>query len=234
MNSLSRVIQYASVAALAIAALAGCASPQHINTLQDDPDFAPIMPEPEEHQAIPSGSLFNTTYVNNLYSDNKAHRVGDIISVILQERTQANKQARTEIAKENTANLDPIIGPGGNPITINGKSLTFGINQNTDFSGDTRADQGNSLKGAISVHVLRVLPNGNLMIRGEKWMTLNNGDEYIRLTGIIRSEDISSTNTILSTKVANARIQYSGTGAFSEAQEQGWLTKFFNSGWWPI
>jgi flagellar L-ring protein precursor FlgH len=84
------------------------------------------------------------------------------------------------------------------------------------------------------VHVLKVLPNGNLMIRGEKWLTLNNGDEYIRLTGVIRPKDINSNNTILSTKVANARIQYAGTGSFADANEQGWLTKFFNSSWWPL
>ncbi len=72
------------------------------------------------------------------------------------------------------------------------------------------------------------------MIRGEKWLTLNNGDEYIRLTGVIRSKDINSNNTILSNKVANARIQYAGTGSFADANEQGWLIKFFNSTWWPF
>lgn len=84
------------------------------------------------------------------------------------------------------------------------------------------------------MHVLRVLPNGNLMIRGEKWLTLNKGDEYIRLTGIIRPQDITSSNTITSHKVANARIQYSGTGTFAEVNEQGFLSKFFNSSWWPL
>ena len=82
--------------------------------------------------------------------------------------------------------------------------------------------------------VVNVLPNNNLIIRGEKWLTLNAGDEYIRLTGIIRPEDISPGNQIESSKIANARIQYSGTGSFSEAQQQGWLTRFFNSSWWPL
>ena len=72
------------------------------------------------------------------------------------------------------------------------------------------------------------------MIRGEKWMTLNNGDEYIRLTGVIRSKDISSSNTIMSHKVANARIQYAGTGTFADNNKQGWLTRFFSSSWWPL
>jgi len=212
----------------------GCASIEQTKTLPNDPDFAPILPEMEEEPIVPTGSLFKVNYVNNIYSDSKAHRVGDIISVILNESTQAQKNAKTELKKANSATLDPITGLGGLPVTFKGDAIQLGINQSSDFKGDAKTNQGNSLAGNISVHVLRVLPNGNLMIRGEKWMTLNNGDEYIRLTGIIRSQDISATNTIISSKVANARIQYAGTGAFAEAQEQGWLTKFFSSSWWPI
>jgi len=214
--------------------LSGCAATKHADVLPDDPEFAPILPEVEEEAVVPTGSLFKASYVNNIYSDAKAHRVGDIISVVLSESTQAQKNAKTEITKDNTANLAPITGFGGNSINLKGKSIQFGFNQASDFSGDSKSNQGNSLSGNISVHVLRVLPNGNLMIRGEKWLTLNSGDEYIRLTGVIRPQDISSGNTIQSNKVANARIQYSGTGAFAEAQEQGWLSRFFNGSWWPL
>ena len=154
--------------------------------------------------------------------------------MILSESTQAQKNAKTELKKENSNTLSPIIGLGGTPATFKGDSIEFSYDNDSDFKGDSKANQSNSLSGHISVHVLRVLPNGNLMIRGEKWMTLNNGDEYIRLTGVIRSKDISSTNTIMSSKVANARIQYSGTGTFSDVQEQGWLSKFFSSSWWPL
>lgn len=202
--------------------------------LPNDPDFAPILPEAEEERIVPSGSLFKPHYVNNIYSDSKAHRVGDIISVILSESTQAKKNAKTELKKENETTLDPVVGLGGVPVTIGGQAMQFGISQDSNFKGDSKADQGNSLSGNISVHVLKVLANGNLMIRGEKWLTLNNGDEYIRLTGVIRSKDINSNNTIMSNKVANARIQYSGTGSFADVNEQGWLTKFFNSTWWPF
>ena len=220
---------------LLIAQLSACSNTVELSkALPNDPDFAPILPEVEEATLIPTGSLFKENYVNNIYSDSKAHRVGDIIAVILSESTQANKNAKTELKKENNASLDPIIGLAGNPLNIGGQSVQFGLNQNSKFKGDSKADQGNSLSGDISVHVLRVLPNGNLMIRGEKWITLNNGDEYIRLTGVIRPKDINSNNTILSNKVANARIQYSGTGSFADTNEQGWLTKFFNSSWWPL
>lgn len=214
--------------------LSACATIEQAKILPDDPDFAPIMPEQEEQMMIPTGSLFKPNYVNNIYSDSKAHRVGDIISVILSENTQAKKNAKTELKKANSGALQPLIGLGGTPATFNGNSIQLGYDQENDFKGDSKSNQSNSLNGNISVHVLRVLPNGNLMIRGEKWLTLNNGDEYIRLTGVIRSKDIGSNNTIISSKVANARIQYSGTGTFADAQEQGWLAKFFSSSWWPI
>jgi len=223
------------LALMLISQLSACSNTVELSkVLPNDPDFAPILPEAEEEAIIPTGSLFRENYVNNIYSDSKAHRVGDIISVILSESTQAKKNAKTELKKENNMVLDPIIGLGGTPVTINGNTAQFGLNQSTKFKGDSKADQGNSLSGDISVHVLRVLPNGNLMIRGEKWITLNNGDEYIRLTGVIRAKDINSNNTIMSTKIANARIQYAGTGSFADMNEQGWLTKFFNSSWWPI
>jgi flagellar L-ring protein precursor FlgH len=212
----------------------GCSTIEDTQALPNDPDFAPILPETQYEPMIPTGSLFKANYVNNIYSDSKAHSVGDIISVILSENTQSRKTAKTELKKENKTELDPVIGLGGAPVTINGQSIQFGVDQSTKFKGDSKANQGNSLSGNISVHVLSVLSNGNLMIRGEKWITLNNGDEYIRLTGVIRSKDITASNTILSSKVANARIQYAGTGTFADVNEQGWLVKFFNSKWWPL
>jgi flagellar L-ring protein precursor FlgH len=214
--------------------MTGCASIEQAKTLPDDPDFAPIMPEMEEASIIPTGSLFRVNYVNNIYSDSKAHRVGDIISVILNESTQAQKSAKTELKKENGASLDPIIGLGGAAVNFKNDAIQFGYNQDSNFKGDSKSNQGNSLSGDISVHVLRVLPNGNLMIRGEKWMSLNNGDEFIRLTGVIRAQDISAGNTIISSKIANARIEYAGTGTFADVQEQGWLSSFFTSSWWPL
>jgi flagellar L-ring protein precursor FlgH len=227
-------MKYLILLSVLLIQLSGCASTESAKVLPNDPNFAPILPEMEEEPVVPTGSLFKENYVNNIYSDSKAHRVGDIISVVLSENTQAQKNATTELTKENSASLGSVVGLGGAPITFKGDSLEFGYNQNSDFSGDSSSDQSNSLSGNISVHVLRVLPNGNLMIRGEKWMSLNNGDEYVRLTGIIRAQDISSSNTIMSSKVANARIQYAGTGTFADVQEQGWLSAFFSSSWWPL
>ena len=118
---------------------------------------------------------------------------------------------------------------GGRPVTVKGYDTSIGLSNRSDFSGGSDASQSNSLSGQISVSVIRVLANGNLMVRGEKWLMLNNGNEYVRVTGIVRSEDVSSDNTVSSQRIANARIQYGGTGDFASTQERGWLSKFFNS-----
>ncbi|MCV2885482.1 flagellar basal body L-ring protein FlgH [Aestuariibacter sp. AA17] len=217
-----------------IVLLAGCQATDRVSPLPNDPFYAPVMPEEAMHKVAEDGSIFQASNASSLYSDVKARRVGDIISVTLQENTSANKSAGTNTSRDNAINYDPIIGLGGNPLRIGSESIQLGITSSDSFEGDASANQSNSLSGSISVTVVRVLPNQNLMVRGEKWLTLNNGDEYIRLTGIVRPADISPDNEIVSNKVANARIQYSGTGTFANAQKQGWLTKFFQSEWWPL
>ena len=130
--------------------------------------------------------------------------------------------------------MNPIIGLGGNALNIGSQSVQLGVDSSNEFTGDASANQSNNLSGDISVTVMKVFPNQNLLVRGEKWLTLNNGNEYIRLTGVVRPADISPTNEVISTKIANARIQYSGTGTFASAQKEGWLTQFFSSEYWPF
>ena len=96
----------------------------------------------------------------------------------------------------------------------------------TEFESEAESLQSNSLSGNITVTVTEVLPNGLLVLRGEKWLRLNQGDEYIRLTGLAREEDVSSDNSIVSTKLADARISYSGTGALASSNRQGWASRF--------
>ncbi len=103
-----------------------------------------------------------------------------------------------------------------------------------DFKGEADSQQSNSLTGSVTVTVVEVQANGNLVVQGEKWVTINQGDEYIRLRGIVRPSDINPDNTISSKRVANAQIQYSGEGTIANANEQGWLAKFFNSPWMPF
>ena len=214
--------------------LSGCMSTQNSEVVQDDPYYAPMYPEPVVEPLVATGSLFNAHTSNDLYSDKKALRTGDIITVKLEESTQATKAAKTETDKETDASLDPVIGLGGLPVNIGGDSIQFGIGSDSSFTGDSKSNQSNSLVGDISVNVMRVLPNGNLVIRGEKWLTLNTGEEFIRLEGLVRPQDVSADNTVESNRIANARIQYSGKGQTQESQSPGWLTRFFSSSLFPF
>lgn len=212
--------------------LTGCASLQE--PVADEPFYAPLAPEPASRPLVSNGSLFAQNYSNSLYSDNKARHEGDIITVVLKERTQASKNAKTETKKDSSTSIEPMIGLGGQAVSVAGNVLQFGADSASNYKGDAKADQSNSLVGNISVNVLQVLHNGNLVIRGEKWLTLNTGKEYIRLTGVIRSQDVDVNNTVESTKIANARIEYSGTGAHHGGQSPGWLSRFFNGPLWPF
>ena len=215
-----------------VIAVSGCASLQEPQA--NDPYFAPLQPEVPARPLLQNGSLFAQNYSNSLYSDNKARHEGDIITVVLKERTQASKNAKTEMKKDSSTSFEPMVGLGGRNVSVAGNVLQFGADSASDYKGDAKADQSNSLSGNISVNVLQVLANGNLVIRGEKWLTLNTGKEYIRLTGVIRSQDVDVNNTVESTKIANARIEYSGTGAHHNGQSPGWLSRFFNGPLWPF
>ena len=122
------------------------------------------------------------------------------------------------------------------PRLISGLGLSIwasGLESDQAFSGAGASNQSNQLTGTIAVTVVEELPRGNLMIQGEKWISLNQGSEYIRIRGIVRKSDISSANTILSTQIADARIGYGGTGAPADASKMGWLSRFFNSALQP-
>ncbi len=201
----------------------------------DDPRYAPVMPNYPVHKVSDNGSLYQQSSFLYLYEDVKARRIGDIITVVLTESTNASKNADTEISKETDVSLsNPTIA--GTQVTFDNdqKSFELGVSGENEFKAESDTAQSNRLNGTISVTVHQVLPNGYLVVRGEKWITLNQGNEFIRISGIIRPNDVSAENMIDSNRLANARIQYSGTGPLAEANTQGWLTRFFNSGWWPF
>ncbi len=218
----------------AILSISACVSQP---PLPDDPYYAPIMeptalPEPSEN-----GSLFSANSSVALFTDRKAARVGDIINVILQERTSSSKTANLELVKDNEILVGGASGSAqilGTTPNSGNVTLSADLLAEREFTGEAEADQSNQLSGNISVTVVDVYPNGTLLVRGEKWLTLNRGDEYIRLSGLIRPDDVSPDNTVHSTKIANARIAYSGTGTFADSQQVGWLGKFFNSPIWPF
>lgn len=215
--------------------LAGCTSLPD-EEVKNDPEFMPIEPMEPDYDVAETGSLFQDNYANNLYSDIKAHRVGDIITVYLEEAMTAKKKTGSSLNKKNAYNLniDPVVLPGLNNSSLTTTGAKVGLSQGSKFEGDADADQSNSLQGSITVNVVRVLSNGNLEIRGEKWLMLNTGEEFVRIKGVIRSEDVRSDNSVSSMRVANARIQYGGTGDFANTQRQGWLTSFFSGPYWPL
>lgn len=198
-----------------------------------DPYYAPTASVTQPTPAATAGSLYQGSRGMSLYTDAKARNVGDIITIVLTERTVSSKSSGVNITKDSETSL-----PGGTLFgmtpTLDGNPFDTNISQNRDFAGDAGADQRNSLSGNIAVTVADVLPNGNLVVRGEKWMTLNRGDEFIRVSGILRPEDISPQNTASSTRLANAQISYSGSGELANSQSMGWLSRFFNSAYWPF
>ncbi|HAW60812.1 MAG TPA: flagellar basal body L-ring protein FlgH [Pseudomonas sp.] len=217
-------------------ALGGCVAPA---PKPNDPYYAPVLPRTPLPAAQNNGAIYQAGFENYLYDDRKAYRVGDIITITLAERTQASKNASSSISKDSSANigLGSLFGGAvsmANPLTGNSMSLGAEYDASRDTSGSGQAGQSNSLSGSITVTVSEVLPNGILAVRGEKWLTLNTGDELVRIAGLVRSDDISTDNTVSSTRVADARITYSGTGAFADASQPGWLSRFFVSPLWPF
>ena len=220
---------------LASLVLSGCVTPP---PKPDDPYYAPVLPRTPLPAAQNSGAIYQPGFETNLYDDRKAYRVGDIITITLSERTQASKKAGSSMSKDSSANLGLTSLFGGgvsidnpstslNPLKAEDLSLDVGYSGTRDTDGESDANQSNSLTGSITVTVAEVLPNGILAVRGEKWMTLNTGDELVRIAGLVRADDIATDNTVSSTRIANARITYSGTGAFADASQPGWFDRFF-------
>ncbi|MCP1420436.1 flagellar L-ring protein precursor FlgH [Pseudomonas laurylsulfativorans] len=229
--------RYAFVLALSgITALAGCVP---VSPKPNDPYYAPVLPRTPLPAAANNGSIYQAGFEQNLYSDRKAYRVGDIITITLNEKTQASKNANSQIGKNSKTDigLSSFFGGGlstNDPIGSGDLSLDVGYSGDRATKGDSKAAQGNTLTGSITVTVADVLPNGIIAVRGEKWMTLNTGDELVRIAGLVRADDIATDNTVSSTRVADARITYSGTGSFADASQPGWFDRFFLSPLFPF
>lgn len=218
---------------LVVVILGSLAACMQMPPAPNDPSYAPIMPRTPIPTELNNGAIYQAGFETNLYDDRKANRVGDIITITLQERTAARKSADNEISKNSSTQIaNPTLL--GNVVGAKGLNLGVDIGGNRTFAGDSEANQTNSLNGSITATIFEVLPNGVMRVRGEKWITLNNGDELIRVSGLVRSEDIGPDNTVPSTRIADARIAYSGTGAFANASQPGWLSQFFLSPMWPF
>lgn len=218
----------AAVGLIGLLALGGCAT----QPVPGDPAFAPAAPVVAPIQAQPTGSLYRAGYSMYLFENAVARQVGDILTIELMEKTDAKKKADTGIKKDSDSTFSASLGTSG--LQTQPWSADLDLGAERDFDGSGESEQSNSLEGNISVVVYQVLPNGNLMVRGEKWLNLNQGEEFIRISGIVRPADISPDNTVPSFLVADARISYSGTGPVADANKLGWLARFFVSALLPF
>ncbi len=219
--------------------LAGCNSAP-----VKDPSYAPVRPPIPAPAPEQNGAIFHSGYETAWFENLRARRVGDILSIKLVEKMKANKKAKTDVAKDNSTSISnpTILGttpsfdaPGFLPLASHkNNNLAFGLESKNASKGDGKSEQSNLLEGDITVTVVEVLPNGYLMVRGEKRIGINQGNEYIRLSGIVRPIDIDSTNTILSTRLADPTIIYVGDGVLADSNEMGWLSRFFVSGLFPF
>jgi flagellar L-ring protein precursor FlgH len=188
-------------------------------------DYKPIFQEAADVvEQAPTGAIYSDNGQGFFPSTRRNRQVGDIISVTMLETFSATKSSSAASSK--TDAFDVTL-PTGLPNALTGGfvpgDLTSGTAQN--FSGSGTASQSNSLTGTVSVTVLRVFANGNLEIGGQKKLTLTNGDEYVRVRGIVRPEDISEDNIILSSRIADAQIIYIGAGQVNDSVNQGWLSQ---------
>lgn len=208
--------------------LVGCAAVEP-TPVSDDPYYAPVIQPAMQRDRSSEGGIYQAGMGDVFFGDKKARQVGDILTITLAESTTSTKTNAASVSKSSSATIqNPTIL--GVPIGLD----TDLPGMNSDFAGNANANQSNSLNGSITVTVYEVYPNGLLAVRGEKWITLNRGKEYIRVSGLVREEDITSDNTVQSSRLADARIAYSGTGELATGSEQGWLTRLFNTSWMPF
>lgn len=204
-------------------AVAGCGAIESraYSTPTPIPDISP------REQPMP-GTIGSPGQNLALFEDTKAHNVGDLITITLVESTVGSKKASADSAKTDADTI-------GN-VSLFGKTIhTNGSYSATrSFKGSGDAAQSNSLSGNVTAVVVQRLANGNLLVRGEKQVELNQGMEFVKIEGIVRPADIASDNSVQSSRVANARISYTGRGQIADSSAQGWLARFFNSPWMPF
>lgn len=230
--------------------LGGCQSAP-----QRDPAFAPVRPHASQAPPPSPGAIFavedtgRAFHEVTFFTDTRARRIGDILTVRLVEQTSAEKEVENVIEKETTlSNENPTV-LGANPSiprlpvvrnflepdpTTRRYTLENNVSASAEFDGSGETTQKNKVSGEVTVVVSEVLANGNLVVQGEKVVTLTRGNEYVRFSGIVRPLDINADNTVDSTRVANATIHYSGDGEVADSSALGWLGRFFISAIMPF
>lgn len=225
--------------AVVTALVAGCNTPP-----KRDPDYAAVRPIAAPPAPEGTGSIYQTGYSTFWFENIRARRVGDMLTIKLIEQTDATKKAATAVDKTNATSITNPTILGSTPQFDTPKVLPLASTTNNTletslasthaFDGEGDSSQSNKLTGDITVTVTEVLSNGYLMVRGEKRIGINQGNEYIKLSGIVRPSDIDATNTVESPRLADPTIVYVGDGAVADASVMGWLSKFFISAIMPF
>jgi flagellar L-ring protein precursor FlgH len=219
-----------AVGSLIACAMAFSATPAHAQFLgigkkKPKEDYSATLPAQIPVAAAPAnGGIFQAEggYAA-LYEGTRARRVGDPLTIVLVERTSASKSAATKLDSGGGFSLTP---PTTGALSLF-KTTDASLSGNRNFNGTGSADQANALSGEVSVTVAAVYPNGTMLVQGQKRVTLNRGDEFVQIKGIVRIADITADNRVPSTRVADARIAYTGKGDVARASRQGWLSRFF-------
>lgn len=208
-----------------LAGVASCAAPRSDQPFEGEQE--PSYLRLHAAQELPSGSLYQASSAMGLYEDIKANRIGDILTVVLVEQTSGQNSADNSVNQSTEMNVQtPTFGGSSRA------NMQIDLGSENSFSGQSGSSQSNSLSGSITVTVHAVLPNGNLVVEGEKWIRINQANEFVRLKGVVRQVDIDTNNTLLSTQVADARISYGGTG--TSGNNPGWAAKILFSAIWPF
>ena len=184
-------------------------------------------PAPRQETAAASGSIYQAGTSRTLFEDRRARYVGDTMTILITETTSASTKSNTSASRATSisASVPTISGLPGKSL----QGIDLSASSANSLAGKGDAAANNVFTGSITVTVIEVLPNGNLQVSGEKQVSIGAGTEYIRLSGIVNPYFISPANTISSTNVADARIEYKESGVISEAQVMGWLARFFLS-----
>ena len=184
---------------------------------------APSLPSP-----VPNGSIYQPTAYGNypLFEDRRPRNVGDIVTIVLNEKTNAAKGASTTTSRDSSMELGFDATPDILPSWL-GPQQNASISGGNNMNGRGNTSANNTFTGTITTTVIGLLPNGNLQIAGEKQIAINRGSEYIRFSGVVDPRSISGSNTVSSTQVADARVEYRSKGTMDEVQTMGWLQRFF-------
>lgn len=219
---------------LAATALGACASKP---PLEENSDFAPIRPIEPAADALPTGSILGNSMHMSLFQGQRQWRVGDIITVVLNESTQASRNSSLITERKATNDAlssswtDSLLSPNGFWGDVRGDIDLTKAEIGTEGVGT--AAQANALSGVITAMVAEVLPNGNLIVEGRKQLSLTEGAEFIQIRGVVRSRDVQPDNTVSSMRMAQAQISYRGTGNLADSTQPGWITQFLFK-YWPL